>query len=159
MVLLMAAKYVFDSNIFIELHRSQPEDSYPSVWKKIDELMADGTIVSSMEVFDELAIGGDELFEWAKKRKEYFIPSDVSVQKRVREILAADRGLVEGGGKTNNADPFVIALAQEMSGVVVTGEKRSKNAQTTPKIPDICIKYNIRCTNFIGFVRELQLVF
>ena len=51
----MAARYVFDSNIFIGLERRQPRDVYPSVWKKIDELMEDGTIISSAEVFDELS--------------------------------------------------------------------------------------------------------
>lgn len=30
----MAAKYVFDSNIFIGLERRQPRDVYPSVWKR-----------------------------------------------------------------------------------------------------------------------------
>lgn len=28
------AKYVFDSNIFINLQRRQPIDIYPSLWKK-----------------------------------------------------------------------------------------------------------------------------
>ena len=42
----MAAKYVFDSNIFIGLERRQPRDVYPSVWKQIDALMEVGTIFS-----------------------------------------------------------------------------------------------------------------
>ena len=48
----MKDKYVFDSNIFINLHQRQPRDIYPSVWNKIDELMANGTIISSREVYD-----------------------------------------------------------------------------------------------------------
>ena len=50
----MGDKYVFDANIFINLHQRQPRDIYPSVWNKIDELMANGTIISSREVYDEL---------------------------------------------------------------------------------------------------------
>ena len=44
------AKYVFDSNIFINLQRRQPIDIYPSLWSRIGELMDEGTIVSSQEV-------------------------------------------------------------------------------------------------------------
>ena len=155
----MAAKYVFDSNIFIGLERRQPRDVYPSVWKKIEELMEDGTIISSAEVFDELSLGDDTLSAWAKSRKESFLPSEISLQERVRKILAEDRGLVEGGKKRNNADPFVIALAQEKSCVVVTEEARSNNPSTAPKIPDICEKYGVQHINFVGFMREMKLIF
>lgn len=48
------AKYVFDSNIFINLQRRQPLDVFPSLWVKIGELMDDGTIISSQEVYDEI---------------------------------------------------------------------------------------------------------
>ena len=66
------AKYVFDSNIFISLQRRQPIDVYPSLWSKIGELMDEGIIISSQEVFDEISIGGDDLEKWAKSRKEGF---------------------------------------------------------------------------------------
>ena len=61
------AKYVFDSNIFINLQRRQPLDVFPSLWVKIGELMDDGTIISSQEVYDEIMIGGDDLEKWAKE--------------------------------------------------------------------------------------------
>ena len=57
----MGDKYVFDANIFINLHQRQPRDVYPSVWNKIDELMASGTIISSREVYDELTRSDDSL--------------------------------------------------------------------------------------------------
>ena len=99
----MGDKYVFDANIFINLHQRQPRDVYPSVWNKIDELMASGTIISSREVYDELTRSDDSLSEWAKSRKEYFLPSEISIQEKVRKILSEHRGLVEGGKKQNNA--------------------------------------------------------
>ena len=49
------AKYVFDSNIFINLQRRQPLDVFPSLWVKIGELMDDGTIISSQEVYDAVS--------------------------------------------------------------------------------------------------------
>lgn len=38
-------RYVFDSNIFINLERRQPIDIFPSLWGKIGELMEQGTII------------------------------------------------------------------------------------------------------------------
>ena len=114
------AKYVFDSNIFINLQRRQPIDVFPSLWEKIGELMDNGTIISSREVYDEIMIGGDALEGWATKRKECFLLPDVPVQQEVRTILLTHRGLVEGGKKKNSADPFVIALAKQKCCKVVT---------------------------------------
>ena len=89
-------RYVFDSNIFINLERRQPIDIFPSLWGKIGELMEQGTIISSQEVYDELLIGSDDLGKWAENRKESFFQSSVPVQQKVREILATYRGLIEG---------------------------------------------------------------
>ena len=129
------AKYVFDSNIFINLQRRQPIDIFPSLWNRIGELMKDGTIISSQEVYDEIMIDGDDLEKWAKARKECFLPSSVPVQEEVRAILSSYRGLVEGGSKKNSADPFVIALAKQENCRVVTEEARTRNTKE-PKIPD-----------------------
>ena len=154
----MDTVYIFDSNIFINLQRRQPIDVYPSVWEKISDLMKNGVIISSREVFDEIAIGDDMLVEWVKQRKEYFIQSEVNLQNRVRAILRDHRGLVEGGKKKNNADPFVIALAQEYGGIIVTEEARSNSVQA-PKIPNVCDEYNIECLDFVGFSRKMRLAF
>lgn len=140
------------------LHQRQPRDVYPSVWNKIDKLMASGTIISSREVYDELTRSDDSLSEWAKSRKEYFLPSEISIQEKVRKILSEHRGLVEGGKKQNNADPFVIALAQEQHCALVTEEVRS-NSLNAPKIPNICDAYGVTCINFVGFTREMKLTF
>ena len=154
----MAAKYVFDANIFISLQRRQPIDVYPSVWDKIDSLMENGIIISSREVYDEITSGDDALVQWAKKRKAYFLPSDINIQKGVRKILKDYRGLAEGGKKRNNADPFVIALAQITGCSVVTEEIRSNNIQT-PKIPNVCEECGIVYIDFVGFSREMKLAF
>jgi len=154
----MAAKYIFDANIFISLQRRQPLDIYPSVWEKVSSLMEDGTIISSREVFDEITEGNDELSKWAAMREEYFLPSDLKIQNSVREILKEHRGLVEGGKKKNNADPFVIALAQLTGCSLVTEETHSNNPQT-PKIPDVCEIYGVSYTDFVGFQREMRMAF
>lgn len=151
-------QYVFDTNIFVNLQRRQPIDIYPSVWDKIGELMKNGTVISSMEVYDEISVGGDALVAWAKAHQAFFLPSQINIQQKARVILQDHRGLIEGGKKKNSADPFVIALAQEKRCPVVTEETRTRS-KDSPKIPDVCDVYNIDCIDFVGFSRQLKLAF
>ena len=151
-------RYVFDSNIFMDLQRRQPLDLYPSVWEKVGALMKDGTIISSHEVFEEILAGSDELVLWAKQREDYFLPSTETVQRIVREILKEHRGLVEGGKKKNNADPFVIAIAKEYNCIVVTSETPN-GSREAPKIPDVCNALSIGYLDFVGFQRAMKLTF
>lgn len=154
----MTPRYVFDANILINIQRRQPRDLFPSVWKKITELIENGTVISSQEVFDELSRGDDSLVEWAKEHKSSFQPSDITIQEQVRSILKDNRGLVEGGKKLNNADPFVIALAMQNGCKIVT-EETPTNSGSAPKIPDICNKMGIPYIDFVDFMREQKLVF
>jgi hypothetical protein len=149
--------YVFDTNILINLQRRQPLDLYPTLWDKLSGLVSNGLIISSREVLDEITTGSDTLVAWAKLHKEAFLPTDEAVQQKARSILAANRGLVEGGKKNNSADPFVIAIAILMKCKVVTEEGKNGNPNA-PQIPDVCDKYRILHINFVEFMRETGIM-
>lgn len=154
----MAIKYVFDTNVLINLQRRQPIDIYPSLWEMIGDLLENKIIISSREVFDEITCSDDDLAKWAKKRIEYFMISDIIIQQKVRNILNEHRGLVEGGKKKNNADPFIIAIALGNNLTIVTEEIKSNN-MNSPKIPDICEVYGIKHIGFVDFSREMKFAF
>ena len=151
-------KYVFDSNVFINLHQRYPMDIFPMMWNVLERLVKEGTVISSQEVYDELLVGGDELVKWVKKRKTSFYATTPSIQEKARQILSSHRGLIEGGKKMNSADPFVIALAMSTQRVLVTDESPTRNP-LAPKIPDVCEAYKIPCVTFIEFAREEKLKF
>lgn len=155
------AKYLFDTNIFISLKDRYPRDIYPTLWTKIEELIDNGTIISSMEVYDELMFYKDEIAKWAENRVKCFLPSDVEVQQYVINILEKYPQLVVGGKKKNSADPFVIALAMQQKCKVVTEEKinTNNNNNTTPKIPNVCCQYGVDCINLVDFQREEKFSF
>jgi predicted nucleic acid-binding protein len=150
-------KYVFDTNIFINLKNRYPSDIFTKLWKQIETLFSNGIIISSDEVIEEIKRGNDDLEEWANARKNSFYPSNEPVQMIVKEILRRFNGLVTSPRKPNAADPFLIALAKQMSCTVVTEENRSGN-DLSPKIPNICDFYNIRCIKFVEFLRENKIV-
>lgn len=145
-------KYVFDTNILINLKNTYPSDIFVGLWYRIESLFENGTIISSDEVFEEIIKGNDELEEWVKARKSSFYPSNEPIQNIVREILAQFSGLVTSPKKPNSADPFLIALAKQMACTLVT-EERYGNDQS-PKIPYICNIYNVKCIKFFDFLRE-----
>jgi len=87
-------KYVFDTNIFINLKNRYPSDIFTSLWEQIETLFSNGIIISSDEVIDEIKRGNDDLEEWANARKDSFYPSNEPVQIIVKEILGQFSGLV-----------------------------------------------------------------
>jgi hypothetical protein len=149
-------KYVFDSNVFINLQRRHPIDIFYSLWHKLEELIDNSIILSSTEVFDEISVGDDKLVEWVKEKKNAFINSNEQVQRIVRDILSKHDKLILGGKKTNGADPFVIALAKVNSYTVVTEEIRN-GKDNPPKIPNVCEEYGVRYINFVSFLREMDI--
>jgi predicted nucleic acid-binding protein len=149
-------KYVFDTNIFINLKNIYPSDIFTSLWNQIETLFSDGIIISSDEVIDEIKRGNDDLEKWAKARKNSFYPSNEPVQMIAKEILVRFSGLVTNPKKPNTADPFLIALARHMACTVVTEENRS-GSDLSPKIPNICDYYSIRCIKFVEFLRENKI--
>lgn len=149
-------QYVFDSNIFINMQRRQPPDIFPSLWKVISNLVKEGYIISCQEVLEEINIGSDELVNWAKTHKKAFLPSDEKIQTLVRDILENFESLITGSKKSNNADPFVIALAKTTNCILVTEETRNGTGQPA-KIPNVCEVYKIKNIGFIDFLREQKI--
>jgi Domain of unknown function (DUF4411) len=96
----------------------------------------------------------DALRDWLKARKQVIVPIDEKIQTIVAELLGAYPRLVDTHRNRSQADPFVIATAESLGAVVVTGEK-PRGKLDTPKIPDLCEVRNLRCITFLDMLREL----
>jgi hypothetical protein len=123
--------------------RDYPEDVFPSLMIKCSE-----------EVYVELEKKDDGIHDWLKSRKQAIVPIDQEIQRIVSQLLAAHPRLVDTHRSRSQADPFVIATAERLRAVVVTGEK-PRGKLDTPKIPDICGVRNLRCISFLEMLREL----
>lgn len=149
-------KFVFDSNVFINMQRHHPQDVFGSLWLKISEAFEKGMVISSAEVLDELRVGDDALVVWANQRKFAFIRSGYEIQNLVRSILLRFPDLVTGSRKSNSADPFVIALAKHRNCILVSDETMAGNGQPV-KIPNVCIAYDVKQIKYIDFLRALNI--
>ena len=149
--------YVFDTTVFILFFNSYYRDSFPSLWQKFDQLVANEQITSTREVMRELeGHGGEALRNWLKTSKELF-PAPTSTEARfVAEIYTVThfqqnierKKLLKGGSV---ADPFVIARAKALSATVVTLERERPNSA---KIPNICRHFDIPCVSLEEFMKR-----
>jgi hypothetical protein len=146
-----------DTNAFSQLFHSFYRERFPSLWEKFDELVANGAITSTREVYRE--IEGDRaesLREWAKLHKEVFPTPTAKEARLVAKIFTVkhfqqvieQKKLLKGG---NNADPFVVARAESIEGTVVTMEREPKNGA---RIPNICRRFKIPWVSLEGFMEH-----
>ncbi len=148
--------YSIDSGALIDAWvRKYPPDFLPSLWDAIHELADAGTIVSPEEVLFELQRGDDELFAWASDRRQMFFPPTADIQARVAHIVNTFPAfLPERAADGIWADPYVIALAQDVGRAVVTSELVAPDNARQTKIPNICDQLDVRCLTPLEFFLE-----
>ena len=147
-------RYCIDTSSLIEAwRRSYPQDVFPGLWEQLENLASQEILVSSEEVLRELKSKEDELYDWAKKQATLFLPTDAAVQAAAMQILSIHPGLVDVNASKSKGDPFVIAVAMVHNCAVITQERPTGNPDR-PKIPTVCQYRNLRCMNFLDFIRE-----
>lgn len=134
--------------------RDYPEEVFPSLWEKLAECISSGQVRCSEEVYVELEKKDDGIHDWLKKHKQVIVPIDEKIQQIVSALLTEHPRLVDTFRQRSQADPFVIATAESLGAVVVTGEK-ARGKLDIPKIPDVCEQRKIPCISFLQMLREL----
>jgi hypothetical protein len=151
--------YIIDTSSIIDLFRLYPQDIFPELWKKLDELIKNNRLVSHRFVFEELQKKSDEACKWAKERKGMFREVTQQQIEKVKGILAKYPQLVDVESEIV-ADPWLIALALEKEEqqklfkevkIVVIEEKIKPNKIN---IPFVCRELGIECINIIGLMRK-----
>jgi len=151
--------YCVDTSAWLDgWARDYPPDVFPSLWDKLAECVTSGALRYSEEVYVELEKKDDGLHDWLKSRKEGLVYIDEKIQRIALELLEAHPRLVDTHRNRSQADPFVIATAEHLKAVVVTGEK-PRGKLDIPKIPDVCGARGIRCITFLEMLRELEWKF
>jgi hypothetical protein len=152
------AVYSFDSSAFINpFRRYYPQDLFPKFWDAVTERIVSGQIIASEVVRDEIDQKDDQLKTWVRSQSGLFVPVDEEQQERVAEILSEYPNWVDVESSKNNADPFVIALAQAQELAVAADE--ANGSEQNPKIPFVCKQFGVRYLKVIDFIREIGLRF
>ena len=154
--------YVFDTSPLSVIFRHYYPDRFPSLWKRFNELVSNGRITSTREVYRELTRIEIPLMEWRDEHRNNVFPTstieELAFVHRIFSVpnfkfLVPQRN-IESGEPV--ADPFVIARAKYLGDIgidacVVTLEKAKENAA---KIPNVCKHFEIDCVDLEGFMER-----
>jgi hypothetical protein len=148
----MAGPYWMDSDVFIQ-SKNGPYglDFAPGFWRWLEWCITDGHVRSPMLVYKELTAYKDDLADWARERETeglLFVESTKSVQDIYRAIadhVKAKYIPAQHVPFLAGADGWVIAHAQESSGVVVAHEATVDVKSQKVKIPNVCAHFKVPC--------------
>lgn len=130
----MSKKYVIDACALINASKNynMSKKSFAHIWDALNNLVENGQLISSSEIFEELR--DDDIVQWAKSHKESFLPLTKEVQIKTTEILQQFPQIIKVQTKcSSNGDPFLIATAILENGIIVTDEGNKNNG-----IPMVC---------------------
>lgn len=163
-LLIPPDKYSIDTSVILDIWCPPSsslfsKDRIPELWLHIEELVKEGKIIASREVYYELEKHATEdLLEWLKKHKDMFVFNRAQVEKA--ELLINDfyskykRGYKPDIG--DGADPFVVATAMVNDAVVFTQETiqapHDPSTVNTPRIPTVCSHYGVECVSITEFI-------
>lgn len=130
-------KYTFDSGPLINLKHFY-NSIFESFWTNFNELVESEGIISTKEVYNEIAKRGDFVSDWANQNKRIFKTPTHDEIISVKEILSRHKELIRRKKILEGApvaDPFLIAQAHCNNLILVTTEILTPNGH---KIPNIC---------------------
>ena len=146
--------YCIDTSSLIHACKeTYPITNFPPLWEFMDELISEGNLIAPDEVYEDLKKRDELLTEWAKERKQIFVPLEEEIQKVAAVIMAEYTRLMDTRTGKSASDPWVIATAKVKGCKVITNEGLTG---TFPRvnIPDVCNRMNIPHTNFLGLIQD-----
>src|SRR5687768_2978911 len=132
--------YIADTSAYMDWQdRFYPPDVFPSLVSRFDALLSGGRLRSPEMVRDEInSIGSAALQAWAKARPTLFDPTANHLAQAFA-IEGQFPALKDPRAQYDEADAYVIAVAQLTGGIVVTAEtpashkRKPKRAMYVPR--------------------------
>lgn len=151
-------KYCIDTNFFVDMQRLHlPLETKPLFWDWVLKLASDGLIAVHEEVYGELTIYNDSLAKWVAKHKNILVNGDLGVSAIQQVVENGYEAQDENFLLTQKADPWVVASAISMSGIVVTAEKPGKHlVPRKKKIASVCEVLKVPCLTVTAFLWEMR---
>lgn len=148
--------FSFDSSSLIHAwNRAYRPKNFPSFWSRLEEAIAAGVVVASVEVLTELSKKDDAVFDWCKRLSaDLCVEVDDEQQEQMRHIMGTYPRLVDTVKGKSGGDPFVIALARLRHGQIMVVSEEDFGKKDSPRIPDVCRAEGIRCYKLADFIED-----
>lgn len=150
--------YAVDTNVFMDWQfRHYPTDIFPNLLSRIDTLVTEQRFQAPELVDEELRkVGTPELTAWSDAHPSVWVPNgDVLAAALV--IQGRFPGLLDPKAEFDEANAYVIALAQVRDGIVVTQETSASEKRRPARpmyIPDVCRELGVHCITLQGLMRR-----
>lgn len=148
--------FSFDSSSLIHAwNRAYRPKNFPSFWRNLEEAIAAGVVVASVEVLAELAKKDDAVHDWCKGvAGDLCVDLDDEQQEHMLHIMGTYPRLVDTVKGKSGGDPFVIALARLRHGQITVVSEEDFGKKDSPRIPDVCRAEGIRCYKLADFIED-----
>ncbi len=169
----MDEKFLLDANTFITPFQNYYSfDLAPGFWKQLKTKLKLNSVYLLDVAKNEIEKGEDELSEWFDSVSGINIIDrrDSSIITKYTEILSflqnsplySEKAL-RNWSNINVADPWLIATSSVLGYTLVTFETSAgtisvNNPSSRPKIPDIALKFDVKCVNLFYFMRKMGIV-
>lgn len=150
--------YAVDTSAFMEWQaRHYPRDIFTLLPARVGGLIAEQRLFAPVLVREELtAAGTAELTAWSAANPGLWVPT-ADLLGAALEIQNRFPGLRDPKAEFEEADAYVIALAQMRNGIVVTQETSAaekRNPRRSHFIPDVCRELGLPCISLLGLMRK-----
>lgn len=154
--------YSIDTNSLMDWQaRVYPIDVFASLLGRMGELIESKRLIAADLVREEAeAVGTAGLIEWVHANGGMFVPTGDLLADSLT-IQNQFTGLRDPKAEYEEADPYVIALAKQTGGIVVTQETpaaEKNRPRRTHFIPDVCRELGIPCISLLGLMRREKWV-
>ena len=161
--------YCIDSSALITMQNHYSRRLMPDLWKYLEDLFNDGTLISHNVVFDEIVPKQgtkDSLAKWITPFKGSFQDITQEQLDLLSDILSNFPKLVDEDSEKDQADPYLIAmLVSKMNDLGLFGKESNyvivsaESERSSIKIPAACRYYDIRHMTINQFFDSIGLQF
>ena len=150
--------YVVDTSTWIRMVKLYPNDVFPGLARRCEELIRDRRMLSPNTVLDEIEAGNDAVVAWANDHIKAFVPNTGPTITRMENILHDYPFLGGSADNPSRADSNLIALALSIGEgvddgaipVIVTEERQDSGK----KIPHVARECGIDSCSTLGMFRR-----
>ncbi|MBI3379408.1 DUF4411 family protein [Candidatus Gottesmanbacteria bacterium] len=153
-------KYIIDTSAIFDFWLTEPRTVRPyhvkihkfrSIWDHISSLVENGTLLVPHCVVNEVVWADQELLDWVKKHKHFFIGHNDCLAE-LSKIINAFKGY--SMKRVNKlTDAYVVSLGMNKGLIVITSEKfcTGTPSQINPQIPNVCDYFSVKWQNLPEF--------
>ncbi|MBI4823852.1 MAG: DUF4411 family protein [Nitrospirae bacterium] len=129
-------------------------DVFPTIWNKLEDMIRNGELIASLEVYKEIKAVSDKIYDWCKSNKVMFKDIDECQRQKLQEV---EKQYDKNYWKNENnkevwADPWVMALSLCEDAIIVTDEKNTQN-----RIPAITSMLGLKCLGLLDFFKKIGI--